>query len=95
MKNLLVAYNIVFLLIGNVLFSNIHSHSEHHEGNHEHESRECLECLTIESSNNYILDTPTVEFSNNKNVLLVDEYLKSTKYVSKDIYLSRAPPTSK
>ncbi len=37
MKNLLIIYNIIFLLVGNVIFSNIHYfHNHNHNHNHDH-----------------------------------------------------------
>ena len=91
MRNLFVIYNIIFLLVGNVLFSNIHYLNEH---NHEtHEDNECYECINFSNSNNYITDcnqvqsfkVETFQFRfDNSIITLID-----TK-----IYLSRAPPIS-
>ena len=63
MKNILVIYNIIFLLAGNVLFSNIHYLNEHQHG---HEGHECQKCISIENNSNYISDFQKVDFSNNK-----------------------------
>ena len=91
MRNLFVIYNVIFLLVGNVLFSNIHYLNEH---NHEtHEDNECYECINFSNSNNYITDSnqgqsfkvETFQFRfDNSIITLID-----TK-----IYLSRAPPIS-
>ena len=91
MKNLLIICNVIFLLVGNVLFSNIHYLNEH---NHEtHEDNECYECISFSNSNNYITDcnqvktfkVETFQFRfDNSIITLID-----TK-----IYLSRAPPIS-
>ena len=91
MRNLLVIYNVIFLLVGNVLFSNIHYLNEH---NHEtHEDNECYECINFSNSHNYITDcnqgqsfkVETFQFRfDNSIITLID-----TK-----IYLSRAPPIS-
>ena len=91
MRNLFVIYNVIFLLVGNVLFSNIHYLNEH---NYEtHEDNECYECISFSNSNNYITDcnqvqsfkVETFQFRfDNSIITLID-----TK-----IYLSRAPPIS-
>ena len=91
MKNFLIFCNVIFLLAGNVLFSNIHYLNEH---NHEtHEDNECYECISFSNSNNYITDcnqvksfkVETFHFRyDNSIITLID-----TK-----IYLSRAPPIS-
>jgi len=91
MRNLFVIYNVIFLLVGNVLFSNIHYLNEH---NHEtHEDNECYECINFSNSHNYITDcnqgqsfkVETFQFRfDNSIITLID-----TK-----IYLSRAPPIS-
>ncbi|SVA42040.1 uncharacterized protein METZ01_LOCUS94894 [marine metagenome] len=90
-RNLFVIYNVIFLLVGNVLFSNIHYLNEH---NHEtHEDNECYECINFSNSHNYITDcnqgqsfkVETFQFRfDNSIITLID-----TK-----IYLSRAPPIS-
>ena len=69
MKNLLIIYNVIFLLCGNVLFSNIHYlHHHHHDHSNEahqsYENHECEECTIIKNSNNYFADFWKVNFSN-------------------------------
>ena len=93
MKNLLIIYNLIFLLFGNVLFSSIHYLHEH-ENDHEHnyEVNECDECIIIENVNNYVVDFQEVNFSNNNINLLVYEYFKITEFNIQKTYLSRAPP---
>ena len=91
MRNLFVIYNVIFLLVGNVLFSNIHYLNEHNHENHEDNA--CYECISFSNSNNYITDcnqvksfkVETFHFRfDNSIITLID-----TK-----IYLSRAPPIS-
>ena len=100
MKNLLIFYNVIFLLAGNVLFSNIHHATNHHHGHHGHhheydyENNECLECINFESSNNCILDCKEVDFSDNTNSLYINEFFSTISIDVKSIYLSRAPPIS-
>ena len=58
MRNLCILYNVIFFLVGNTLFDNIHHLSDHHheESKHEH-SHECLECLCYDNNQNIILGT--------------------------------------
>ena len=94
MRNLLIIYNVLFLLFGNVLFSSIHYLHHHHYDNEIHEDDECNECLIIENSNNYISDFQQVNFSNDN----IDEYVVLyTSTVHLNIYRScsaRSPPFS-
>ena len=94
MKNLLIIYNVIFLLAGNVLFSNIHSMHHDHHHSEEHQTSECQECIIIENSNNYVLDFQEINFSNNYISLFVNEHLSIFKNDIQKIYLSRAPPIS-
>ena len=93
MKNLLIIYNVIFLLTGNVLLSNIHyMHDHNHDHSHEHETYECQECIIIENINNYILDYQEINFSNNDINLFVSEYYSFIEFNIEQTYLSRAPP---
>ena len=95
MKNLLIIYNVIFLLAGNVLLSNIHYiHDHNHNHSHEHETYECQECIIIENINNYILDYQEIFFSNNNINLFVSEYYSFIEFNIEQTYLSRAPPIS-
>ena len=91
MKNILVIYNIIFLLVGNVLFSNIHYLDEHQHG---HEGHECQKCISIENNSNYISDFQKVDFSNNKINQFELKCLSTIQYNIEYIYLTRAPPES-
>ena len=97
MKNLLIIYNVIFLLAGNVLFSNIH-HNHNHNHNHSHtddyETHECQECINFENSSNYVQDFQKVSFSNNYTSLLVNEYSVFFRIDIQNIAHSRAPPIS-
>jgi len=93
MKNLLIIYNVIFLLAGNVLLSNIH-HIHDHSHSHEHETYECEECIIIENNNNYVLDYQEVNFLNNNINLFVSEYYSSIEFDIEQTYLSRSPPIS-
>jgi len=90
-KTILVIYNIIFLLVGNVLFSNIHYLNEHQHG---HEGHECQKCISIENNSNYISDFQKVDFSNNKINQFELKFLSTIEYSIERIYLTRAPPKS-
>ena len=91
MKNILVIYNIIFLLVGNVLFSNIHYLNEHQ---HVHEGHECQKCISIENNSNYISDFQQVDFLNNNINQFELKCLSTIQYNIEYIYLTRAPPES-
>ena len=94
MKSLVIIYNILFLLVGNVLFSNIHHLHEHDDVN-EHEIVECQECLILENSSNYISNHEKIDFSVNKTNLLEKNLSDFIGISVERKSLSRAPPTSK
>ena len=94
MKNLLIIYNVIFLLAGNVLFANIHYLDDHHHDHyHEHQTEECQECIIIEN-NNYAIDFQEVSFSNNNFNLFVSEYYSFIEFTIQQTFHSRAPPIS-
>ena len=96
MKKLLITYNVIFFLIGNVLISNIHESFDHdhdHDHHHVHGYSDCQECVIIDSSN-YILDFDEVNFSNNNTNLFVVKYFSIIEFSVEKTYLSRAPPIS-
>ena len=92
MKSILIICNIIFLLVGNVLFSNIHYLNEHDHENHE--NHECQECINLNNSHNYISDVNEVKFLKNKTFQFVFEYFSAIDLSRAKIYLSRAPPIS-
>ena len=74
MKNLLIIYNIIFLLVGNVIFSNIHYfHNHNHDHSHDHHyhqedtvaDNECLECDVFEVNSGFVFNSEKINFSNN------------------------------
>ena len=100
MKNLLIIYNVIFLLVGNSLFSTIHYSSEHghnhghnHNHHHDYKDNECQECITFENSNNYFSDYHELNFSNNNISQLVFQYLSIFEFNINKRCNSRAPPT--
>jgi len=97
MKNLLIIYNVIFLLAGNVLFSNIHhnhNHNHNHNHGHDYKNHECEDCINIENAKNYISDFKEAKFSNNNTNLFINQYFSVIKIKVLDIFLSRSPPIS-
>ena len=93
MKRILIIYNLIFLFAGNILFSNIH-YTHDHNHYHEHETNKCQKCISIDNSNNYILDFQEVKFSNNYINQFIFQYLSTIKLHIVKRYSSRAPPIS-
>ena len=95
MKNLFIILNIIFLLTGNLLFSSIH-HVHGHSHVHEHNNiiEECEDCINIDNSNNFILDSQEFVFSINVLNLYVFKYSNIFELHSYKKYNSRAPPIS-
>ena len=93
MKNLLIIYKVIFLLAGNVLFSNIH-HNHNHNHTDDYKTLECQECINFENSSNYVQGFQKVIFSNNYSSLLVNEYSVFFRIDIQNIAHSRAPPIS-
>ena len=92
MKNFLIFCNVIFLLAGNTLFSNIHYFHDH---DHENEANhECEECINIQNSDNYILDFYEVNFSINNTNLCASKYFATIEFNVDRKYFSRAPPIS-
>ena len=93
MKNLLIIYNVIFFLSGNILFSSIH-HLSHHDHDHDYNHYDCHECLIFENNSNYILDLDEVDFSNNNFNGFTSELISVVECPIERFYLSRAPPIS-
>ena len=93
MRSLLAIYNFIFLLVANLLFSNIHF-LDIDKHSHDHENNKCQECIIIENNNNYLSGFQEVNFSNNNINLFVSEYYRLIEFNIEQSYLSRAPPIS-
>ena len=93
MKKLLIIYNIVFLIAGNILLATNH-YSHNHSHVHDTYTNECEECIIIENSTNYFTDFDEEKFLKNKTFQFVLEYFSAIDLSSAKIYLSRAPPLS-
>ena len=98
MKQLLITFNVIFLLFGNVFFLNIHSSHEHHNHGHnhthEHENIECIECFNIDNNSNCIAEFQELFVSNNCVSTLVFKSSSIFDFNINRIYDSRAPPIS-
>ena len=96
MKKCFIIFNVIFLLFGNVLASNIHyAHMHIHEESHHHEVYDCEACLNIENSSNYIPDFDQVSFSDQESNLVIFKYASFIKFNVDKLYFSRAPPVIK
>ena len=93
MKNILITYNILFLVLGNTLFSSIHL-LHHHDHCHDNKNAECQECLVIDGSNTFILLDNELKFTTQITHELFENALNSTLHVRSKAFSSRAPPTS-
>ena len=96
MKKILIIYNVIFLLFGNVLFSSIHylhDHNHSHD-NVVHKNHECDECTIIKNNNNYISDVDEVNFSNNNFDEYVASYISTSYFNINKSCSARAPPFS-
>tara|TARA_Y100001970_G_C13497576_1_gene492040 strand:+ start:186 stop:464 length:279 start_codon:yes stop_codon:yes gene_type:complete len=91
MKKHFIIFNSTLLILGNLLFSNIHILHDH---DHIENSHECIECLIIENISNYIASHNSISTEQNFNNLLPKEFFENVNFNIQKIYLSRAPPIS-
>ena len=89
MRKFLIFYNLIFLLVGNVLFANTHYLHDHDHVNHE-----CEECINYKNSHHFISVSNDVRFLKYETVLFAFEYISTIEFSDTKIYLSRAPPIS-
>ena len=98
MNKVFIIYNIFFFLIVNILFSNIH-HSNCCPSDisktNSHQNKECIDCISINNNDNYILMGEETYFSNDYIKLPLFEYSFDIKHDINCKYPSRAPPISK
>ena len=92
MKKALITYNVLFLIMGNVLFSNLHHHDHDHSHDFNHDN--CEECLIIENGSNYIPDCDELTLSSNNFSKFVSDFISAIECFFEKTYLSRAPPVS-
>ena len=103
MKNLLIIYNIIFLLVGNVIFSNIHYfHNHNHDHSHDHHyhqedtvaDNECLECDVFEVNSGFVFNSEKINFSNNNYSQYIIPIIYILDLDIEQCFNSRAPPVS-
>ena len=92
MKNLLIIYNVAFLLAGNVLLITNHYLHDHNHS-HVHNTEQCDECIIIENNSNYVSEFQEVNFLTYNTNLFVFEYIFIQSNIEQT-YSSRAPPIS-
>ena len=96
MKKSLIIFNVIFLLIGNLLFSNIH-HSHHdHEHCHfdDYQNHNCQECIILDNNNIYISNFYEPNFLNSDYIQIVFQEFTFIENNFDKKYNSRAPPIS-
>tara|TARA_Y100000748_G_scaffold288731_1_gene273936 strand:- start:188 stop:499 length:312 start_codon:yes stop_codon:yes gene_type:complete len=102
-KNLLIIYNIIFLLVGNVIFSNIHYfHNHNHDHSHDHHyhqedtvaDNECLECDVFEVNSGFVFNSEKINFSNNNYSQYIIPIIYILELDIEQYFNSRAPPVS-
>ena len=94
-KKLLLSYSILFLFLGNILFSNIHLLYHHdHAHNHSVEYHECEECIIIDNTNNCIQIYNQIYFVSTYISQISLQEVLAVDFNIKRIFLSRAPPIS-
>ena len=92
MKKSLIIFNVLFLFIINILYSNIHHSHDHH---HTHfDNHDCQECIKIENNNNYTSEFQKENFSNNSYIQIVFQKLSFIENSFDKEYNPRAPPIS-
>jgi len=92
MKKLLIIYNIVFLIAGNILLATNH-YSHNHSHVHDTYTNECEECIIIENNSNYVSEYQEINFLTFNIDLFVSEYIL-IEFNIEQTYFSRAPPIS-
>ena len=91
MKKIVVLYSIVFLLLGNGFFESAH-HSHHHD--HPTELTDCEDCISFDTTKNFIVGTNDAVFIFKTNSIINLE--RSNILLYQELYKdhSRAPPLS-
>jgi len=93
-KKLLIIYNIAFLLVGHILFTNIHYLNDHDHDPISHENHECVECIIIKNNQNYIQTINGLDIFENNSIPNISINIPKFEVNSAKKYLSRAPPIS-
>ena len=92
MKKYFIFLNIIFLLVGNVLFSSIHHLQEQHYHYDLHFEKGCQECVIVDNQKNLVITHRILlVFSSNINILNVTNNRPKAWYLESK-FGSRAPP---
>ncbi len=95
MKSLLITFNLVVFILGNVLVSNIHQFLHHdHDHHHMENVHDCQECIALENLNDCVLNDSELNFSKNEKNQFRYSYSVFFDFDIFQRYLSRAPPIS-
>ena len=92
MRNSLIIYNVMFLLVGNALYPSIHNLLNHGHNDNE-EIHECQKCIIIDSNNSYSSDSQELNYLRVINIFSYEYFSLITLNIDRK-YLSRAPPIS-
>ena len=90
MRKYIYIYNIAYLLIGNILFSNIHHLNEH---SHLDDDSECLECEFYENNSNFYCENKLTFLKNYTAPFFLEDVFFIESKINKYFH-SRAPPLS-
>ena len=95
MRNILIFYNVIFLLLGNLTFSYhyLHEHSDSINESHYHED-ECDVCISYENINNFESDSDREVFINSYKYAFLNLIDRNISFGLKIHIFSRAPPIS-
>ena len=101
MNKVIIIFNVVFLLFGNLIFSNLHFLHHHDiEGcSHNHDEKtfkyeECLDCITLDNNNEFSFTKSELRTFNKLIDVLILVPVIFTEYNFNKNYSSRAPPIS-
>tara|TARA_A100001011_G_scaffold400458_1_gene515152 strand:+ start:5556 stop:5867 length:312 start_codon:yes stop_codon:yes gene_type:complete len=101
MKRLIVIYNIVFFILGNILISNAHyllhhnhsqSHHHDHDDNQSNEGYECEDCLIFEKNSESYDIFKELDFSNYILNRFINFIFETLLCFDPPSFSSRAPP---
>ena len=93
MKKWLIIYNIIFFLFGNVLISNAHHLTHHHDDVDIHDEYDCQECLVLQSNNEFVENSNESFFISNNISDFIPGFTAFIEFDVYQTYCSRAPPS--
>ena len=95
MKKYFIFSNIIFLLVGNVLFSSIHHLQEQHYHYDLHFEKGCQECVIVDNQNNLVITYRISPVFHSNIIFLIVTNNRPKAWYLESKFGSRAPPTSK